>query len=241
MRQRARTSKPLGGVPECIVSFNAEVGRGGPAMCHSILQIIAAHPRVSVILLQESEGYVDDLRRAFGSWRVYAKDGWPESAQCPLMVKRSVYEPRTDYQQNWGTVRCQIGWIGPKEGIRHTGRTWTWVKVGGIYCLSLHRAWGGEGFMGNDRAYREEGHRLTAWIKDHSPAIVFGDTNTAWWARHPGSMRDIREAVHGRLIADQDRPGIDYALTTRLTATVRRSADVGSDHNPVVMSGIRLS
>jgi endonuclease/exonuclease/phosphatase family metal-dependent hydrolase len=234
--------KPLGGVPECIVSFNAEVGRGGVAMTRSIKQIIEAHPRVSVILLQESEGYVDDLRKNFKGWKTYAKKGWSESDNCPIMVKRTSYAPRMRYQQTWGTLKCDKGWIGPKAGKKHPGRTWTWVKVGGIYILSLHRVWGGEqDFKGNGAAYQEEARKLTGWIRNKdAPVIVFGDTNCGYHETHPHSMRDIRDNVRGKLIADEDKAGIDYALVKRLSAEVRRSGDVGSDHNPVVMSGIKV-
>lgn len=225
--------------PRCIVSFNGKVGRGGPAMVRSIKGIITDHPQVSVILLQESEGYVDDLRKHFKGWKVYAKAGWPESDNCPVMVKRTAYAPRVRYKKTWGTLSCGLGWDGP-HGQHHPGRTWTWVKVGGVYILSLHRVWGGEGFKGNDKAYREEGRKLTEWIKNHQPAIVFGDTNTAWTATHKGSMRDIRAAVKGKLICDEDNAGIDYALVTKLSAQVHRGKDYGSDHHCVAMSGISL-
>lgn len=235
--------KPLGGTPECIVSFNAQVGRGGPAMIRSVRQIIEAHPRVSVFLFQESEGYVDDLRKSFKGWKVYAKGGWPESDNCPIMVKRTAYLPRVKYQKNWGTLTCTRRWTGPKAGKRHPGRTWTWVKVGGIYVMSLHRLWGGEqDYKGNGDAYLEEARKLTEWtLNRQAPVIIFGDTNCGFDERHKGSMRDIREGVNGRLIADKDKAGIDYALTRKVTAEVRRSKDVGSDHNPVVMSGIKVT
>lgn len=227
--------------PEVIVSFNAEVGRGGKAAVHSIRGIIEDHPRVSVIALQESEGYVDDLRQTFKGWKTYAKAGWPESDNCPIMVKRSEYTPRTRYGKTWGTLKCNRTWIGPKAGLKHPGRTWTWVKVGGVYVLSLHRVWGGErDFKGNGAAYAEEARKLTEWIREHQPCVVFGDTNCGFYEKHDNSMRDIREAVNGLLIADDNEPGIDYALTKRVTGVVRRTKTYGSDHKAAVLNGIEV-
>lgn len=229
-------------LPDVVVSFNAEVGRGGPAMIKSVRGILEDHPSTDALLFQEAGGYVDDLRKAFGErWHIYAKSGWPESDNCPVMTRRQPGFPGRKYGGGWGTVRCHKGWVGPKAGLRHPGRTWTWVKVGKVYVLSLHRVWGGEqDFKGNGEAYLEEAKELTAWISRHQPCLVFGDTNTGYHETHPGSMRNIRARVKGKLVADEDNPGIDYALLKGVNAKVHRTVPYGSDHRAAVMNGIKL-
>jgi hypothetical protein len=234
-------------VPDTIVSFNAKVGRGGPAMIKSVREILDDHPHTDVLLFQECEGYIDDLRRAFTGpnkgWYVYCRDGWKESMMNPVMVRKATGFPKRTYGGGWGTIINKTPWIGPKHGLHHPGRTWTWVKVGKVHVVSLHRVTGGQ--AKNKQAYLEEARRLTRFFEAKRPeasVIVFGDTNTGYRDTHDGSMRDIRAEVEGRLIADQESPGIDYALTTRnVSATMQRTQQYGSDHKMVVMRGIKVS
>ena len=231
------------GIPDTIVSFNAKVGRGGKAVIQSTMEILDDNPGTDVIVYQEAEGYVDDLRRRFErGWNVYARGGRPESRMNPVMVRKHDAFPRRQYGAGWGVVSNNIDWIGPKHGLKHEGRTWTWVKVGQVYVMSLHRVTAGDGK--NKKAYQEEATRLINFMeRGNKPRniIVFGDTNTGYKATHDGSMRDIRAQVKGRLISDQQSPGIDYALTTAsIKATMQRTKQYGSDHKAAVMRGIKV-
>jgi hypothetical protein len=230
--------------PHTIISFNARVSRGDEAMIRSVKGILHDHAGTDVLLFQECAEYVDALRRTFSDdWIIYARDGWPESLHNPVMVRKDPGFPRRSYGAGWGTVRNKTRWIGPIHGLDHAGRTWTWVKVGTVYVMSLHRATDGDGQ--NRRAYLEEAGRLKEFMRrGQRPRhiIIFGDTNTAYRAKHPGSMENIRADVKGRLLVDTRDPGIDYALVTRnVAAKVNRTENYGSDHLAAVMRGVRLS
>jgi endonuclease/exonuclease/phosphatase family metal-dependent hydrolase len=230
-------------VPDTVVSYNTRVGRDGQDVVKSIRMILDQHPHTDVLCLQECEGYIEDLRRHFnGGWYVYCRAGWDESRMNPVMVRKSDGYPKRVYNKGWGTIINQAHWTGPVHGLDKPGRTWTWVKVGRLYVVSLHRATDGNGQ--NKRAYQEEARRLTRFFtakRADASVLVFGDTNTSMKASHRGSMRDIRSIVQGRLIADLQDPGVDYALTTRnVQAWVKRTKEYGSDHKAVVMRGISV-
>jgi hypothetical protein len=234
-------------MPDTIVSYNTKVGRAEQEVVASIRDILDDNPKTDVLVLQEAEGYVSALRRAFTGpnkgWYVYAQKGWSESRMNPVMVRKDPGYPKRDYEKGWDVLRNRTHWIGPVHGNDHPGRTWTWVLVGGLYVLSLHRATDGNGK--NKRAYWEEAQRLEAFFERGNgdrDIVVFGDTNTGLGATHDGSMRQIRHEVGGKLIADLDEPGIDYALTSRsVSGTVVRTRYYGSDHKAAVMRGITVS
>ena len=230
-------------VPDTIVSYNTKVARPGFEVVKSIRQILHDNPETDVLCLQEAQGYIDDLRRNFnGGWYLYAKSGWTESMQNPVMVRKKQGFPARDYTHGWGVVKNMRHWIGPKHGWDHPGRTWTWVKVGQLYVMSLHRATDGDGQ--NKRAYIEEAERLEGFMerRGQKPVVIIGDTNTGLHAQHPGSMQKIKEHVRGKLIADADDPGIDYALTSKgVEGIVHRTQHYGSDHQAAVMRRIRVT
>ena len=227
-------------IPDTIVSFNGKVGRGGNAMIKSVKDLLKDHPSTDVFCFQECEGYIEELRREFnGGWYLYVRGGWDESRMSPVMVRKAEGFPKREYGAGWGVVRNKLPWEHKK---RKPGRTWTWVKVGQVWVMSLHRVTDGNGE--NKRAYREEAKRLVNFMErgNDRSIIIVGDTNTGYRATHDGSMRDVRAQVGGRLIADQSDPGIDYALTSQhISAHMRRTKRYGSDHQAAVMSRIRLS
>lgn len=227
-------------IPDTIVSYNAHVGRRGHEVIKSVRDILNDNPETDVICFQESQTYVEDLRRAFnGGWYIYAKGGWTESMQNPVMVRRSW--AFREYGHGWGTVKNLKHWIGPVHDWDHPGRTWTWVKVGQLYVMSLHRATEGSGQ--NKRAYLEEAHRLEGFLERRGtkPVVIIGDTNTAPRADHLGSMQKITEHTRSKLIVDEEEPGIDYALTSKgVDGVLNRTKHYGSDHKAAVMKRIRV-
>jgi endonuclease/exonuclease/phosphatase family metal-dependent hydrolase len=228
--------------PDTIISYNAQVNRDIGAVVKSLRMMLRDHPHTDVVVLQEAQQYVDFLRKAFvGNWWIYGRKGRAEGLMNPVMVRKAINFPKRKWGPGWGTIANTTDWIGPKHGLKHEGRTWTWVLVGDVYVLSLHRATDGAGQ--NRKAYLEEAGRLTQFFEKRQgkDIIVFGDTNTGIGADHPGSMQRIREKVHGRLIADEPA-GVDYALTTRsITASVERTKTYGSDHKAAVMRGIKVT
>ena len=227
-------------IPDTVVSFNLEVGRGSEEAIESIRRLLDDQPSTDVLCLQEAENYAADLRKAFeGGWNFYAKEGWVESQNCPVMVrKQSGFPPRT-FGRGWGVVRNYTNWTGPLYGKEHPGRTWTWVKAGQVYVMSLHRCT--EGKDKNQRAYKEEATKLSLFMtmRTGKPLIIIGDTNTAPRAAHSGSMREIASQVGGRLVWDDREMSVDYALVSReVHGDVRRTESYGSDHKAAVMKKI---
>ena len=220
---------------DCIVSYNAKVNRHPAEVVTAIKRIIKDNPSIDVIVLQEAGEYVHALRGLKG-WKVYAKSGWRESMNNPILVRRRISIPKTVWGVNWGVIRCTIPWTGPKEGIKHPGRTFTWVKVGSTWIVSIHRVTGGR--EKNKKSYLEERDKISQFVwtrAKSSPCVVFGDTNTAYNANYDGSMQDLANRTGGRLVADKGDAGIDYALVKQLRAVVHRTKEYGSDHRAAVL------
>lgn len=222
--------------PDVVVSWNAKVGRKRRELLRNLAALID-DTRADVVGLQEAQQYVTVIRLRFGlRWRVYARTGWAESDNCPVMVRRRIrlYGKRP---HRWGVVRMERGWVGPKHHKPHPGRTWTWLRTHPM-ILNLHRATGGSGHRTNGPAYAEEGHRLTAFLRNrHCPVLALGDTNTQADDERPGSMLNVAELVRGELITDPLNAGIDYALGVRLLEDwrARRIGRYDSDHRALVL------
>lgn len=216
--------------PLVVLTWNAKVGRGSKVVCGNLRQLIRDNPDADVIHLQEAMNYVRRIRIAFAPlWRVYAPGGWEEAANSPVMVRRWRRPHIRREGSGWGWVRNREHWIGPKHGILHPGRTWTWVRVTGVACLSLHRVYGGQNR--NAKAYQEEWHRLTAFAKGRPRVFIAGDTNTPLTANWPYDMRSLAEELGGTILAPADERGPDYAVAVGLTGSCTRLGKYGSDHH----------
>lgn len=213
-----------------VSTHNLQVGRGWRAAARGLRELIADQ-EPDAIALQEAMNYAAALRLRFAlHWRfVAAPDEWAEARNCLLMVRRDVQQRRLRRRGAWGWVRNRIGWVGPKHGLRHPGRTWPWLIIDGVAVMCIHRVWNGRGK--SETAYREEGEALVEWAKEHpGPVLIIGDTNTSVHDFSPGSMRSVATLVDGRLAYDPDDPGVDYALSRGLDVTVRRRKRYDSDH-----------
>lgn len=214
-----------------IATWNTHVGRDPIEVIIGLRRLIH-DTRADVICLQEARGYVTALRLAFPTWRIYAKAGWPDSNHAPVMVRRSLRRGR-HYGTGWGTVRIEADWV--YAGTSKPGRTWTWVRVDGVYILSLHRIVSSRG--DNGESYLEEAHALREWFDEHGgPMVAFGDCNEGPRDTRPNTMLAISRKVKGTLASDRDEPGIDYALVRDLTCTVERTDTYGSDHRAAILT-----
>lgn len=212
-----------------VASWNCHVNRPATDVQAGLAALIK-DVQPDVICLQEAYQFTDMIRDRFEGYRLYAKQGWTQSDNCPVMIEAN--RDKKKYGETWGTLRCYTRWTGP-EGVNHPGRTWTWVKAGGIYIVSLHRCLGGHG--PNKDAYKEEFHVLQQFTRDaDGPVLIFGDTNTTHTADHPGSMKNLAERVKGELRYDRKQPGIDYGLQRGIKGTVKRTKEYGSDHKAAI-------
>lgn len=217
-----------------VVSWNAEVNRSDSEFRSGFDKLVAAH-NPAVVLLQEAGDYIDCLKNSYGNkWHVYAKTGWDESTNCPVLVRSSYNAKSYGDPNGWGTVRMSTGWEGP-NGHAHPGRTWTYCKVDGHWFLSLHRVTGGN--AKNKSAFHEEYDELVAWIGAHDdiPTLVFGDHNCHPGDRWKGASVLVAEAVHGNLA--HPGGGIDYAIRRNYRGSVTKGNAYGSDHQCVIWNG----
>lgn len=187
-----------------------------------------------VICLQEAQGYLDVLRNRFDcGWWTYAHKDWKESGHNPVLTRRDLYSQKHRGQADgWDTVRTTEKWVGPQGGS-HKGRTWTWVKVQGLWVMSLHRCTDGDGK--NKAQFGAEYDALCKWMRNHSPCVVLGDHNCGPKKTHPGASKLVAQAVGGACRYDDTDPGIDYALTLGRKGTLERGKPYGSDHGATLL------
>jgi endonuclease/exonuclease/phosphatase family metal-dependent hydrolase len=215
-----------------IVSWNAKVGRPNDEFERDLRELIADQ-KPDVICLQEAGKYTQVLRNKFTDWNTYARQGWSESDMNPVMVKKKPLWRKRKRGKGWDTLRTKTVWEGPQGG-EHTGRTWTWVQVGGMRIMSFHRCTGGKDK--NKAAFVEEARVVTPWIESNvKPTFVFGDHNCGPRQDHKGASHNIAQAVNGRVLFDAADPGIDYAIADGVKGTVRHlNKKYGSDHRAVL-------
>lgn len=223
-----------------IVSWNTKVGRGDDAIV-SALKSLIKDLNPDVICLQECKGYANAIRHEFGvnnggQWQVMFTNDWPEAQSNPVLVHKRYGHNEHGEPDGWNTLRTHKTWTGPQGGD-HQGRTWTWVKVGGIYVMSLHRATGMT--KGNKDAGQEEAATIEDWMRKKGldqRFVIIGDHNIGPKKDSPAwSSKQIALNVGGSVRFDKDDPGIDYAITRNVKAqNVARKQKYGSDHRAVV-------
>lgn len=210
-----------------VSTWNAKVGRSSWAVVRGLRELVRDQDPDVVLLCEVVPRYLRAIRLAFPRWRIYAKRGWPESRQCPVMERRSMGK-RLRYGKGWGTVRMAEPWAGPQGG-RHDGRTWTWIRRGGR-LMSTHRAWTGPGGK-NQRAHMEEAWTMARWLEAGGPAAALGDQNVRPGDRRAGSSQDIAKVTGGRVLYDRRDPRIDHAVAVGLDGSVEHGPKYGSDHH----------
>lgn len=185
-----------------------------------------------VVCLQEFKGYVGKARDRFGgNWFIYAHNDWAESNDNPVMVRKAGHEQaERDTKNGWDTLRTTTDWTGPQGGTHH-GRTWTWVKVSGVWVLSFHRCTGGKDR--NQRAFMEEYDTVVTWIGNHTPCLVIGDHNCGKSATFPGASKLIAQEVGGSL-SGHPEADIDYAIQTGVKGSLDVKGSQGSDHRAII-------
>ena len=214
---------------ERVLAWNAKVGRK-PTDVMAGLETLIESNDPDVVALQEFKGYVGQLRDRFaGKWWIYAHNDWPEANDNPVMVSHAFGQKHRGGEDGWNTLRTETEWTGPQGGD-HQGRTWTWVKVAGVFVLSLHRCTDGNGR--NSEAFTEEARHLTKWIRNHTPAVVIGDHNCGKGADFPGASRLVATDVGGRIKGIEDVP-VDYALEHGIKGTAKVLNGHGSDHRAI--------
>ena len=213
-----------------VVSWNAKVGRNAGSVMDGLGEILD-NTGCDVACLQEFGGYVAAARDTFGvDWYIYAQGGWDESQMNPVMVRKANHSKKQQgAESGWDVLRTTTTWVGPQGGS-HKGRTWTYVKVSGVWVMSLHRCTDGNGK--NQAAFKEESQALTKWMQGHSPCLVIGDHNcgpkaTYYWASKPTS-----QAAGGNV--SHPGGGVDYALQLGVKGDVVTKGKHGSDHAAVV-------
>ena len=212
-----------------VASWNCKVGRGDDAVGDGLRELIADHDP-DVICLQEGMHYVDMLRHRFDGWFVYARGGWPESDNCPVMVRKNGREKK-EYGDGFNTLRYTTKWVGPQGGA-HDGRTWTYVNVDGITVMSLHRCTGGKDK--NAEAFYDEYQKLTAFLKDREkPVVIFGDHNCGPSKTFKGASKNVATDTESKISHDG---GIDYVIRRGIKGTVKHGKAYGSDHECAVFT-----
>lgn len=212
-----------------ILCWNAKVNRPVGEVLDGLASLIdSTNPKV--VCLQEFKNYIKKARDRFSDdWFVYAHADWSESNDNPMLVRRDGHDQQTRGEKNgWDTLRTRKDWTGPHGNIHH-GRTWTWVKVSGMWVLSLHRVTGGDGK--NKAAFGEEFDVLTTWITNHSPCLVIGDHNCGPNATFPHASKLIASEVGGSISHDG---GIDYGIQRGVKGTVATKGKHGSDHPAIL-------
>lgn len=217
---------------ETVASWNCKVGRDPDTVVKKVKALID-DTGAQVVALQEAKQYTEALHRRFDEhFYVYAKTGWPESTNCPLLVRRGQGN-RQGYGQGWGTVRYTTPWVGPQGG-HHDGRTWHWALVNGYALMSLHRCTDGDGR--NSEAFQTEHDKLVAWIEAQElPVLILGDHNCGPKADYYGSSRRVAEHANGKVQAP-DGGHVDYAIKRDCPGSIRLGHAYGSDHEAVVFT-----
>lgn len=211
-----------------VVAWNMKVGRGRQALAD--LRRLVREQRPDALLLQEAMHYVRLIRVLFPGFRVYAPKGWPEAANCPVMVRRTVRRGIRK-RHGWTWVRNSERWTYAKYGVEHPGRTWTAVRVLGVWLLSVHRAPGGLG-RGNRLAGADEADALVDWFDEHAgPMFASGDVNHAAGRRGRDTSQHVARRAHAEVVGP---PGIDHGIARDLDVTWRLLEHYGSDHPAVL-------
>lgn len=216
--------------PLRVVVWNMKVGRGHRALAD--LRRLVRDQRPDALLLQEAMNYVRLIRVLFPAYRVYAPRGWSEAANCPVMVRRTV--PRGHRKRRgWSWVRCSERWTYAKYNVVHPGRTWTAVRVAGVWLLSVHRAPRGLSKL-NRHAGSEEAEQLVDWFDEHAGAMFAGgDMNHAAGRRGRDTSQHVARRMKGEVVGPV---GIDHGIARGLTATCRVLGDYGSDHDALLFT-----
>lgn len=213
-----------------VASWNVKVNRPNKDVTDGVKKVMD-NTGAKVICLQEASKYIGALKDRFGEhWFVYHTSGWDEAADDPVLVHRSMRDKHGAEDQAWGTLRYTTKWTGPQGGV-HQGRTWTWVKVGGLLVMSFHRCTGGKDQ--NADAFKVEHDKVVDFIKAQDmDVLVFGDHNCGAKADFKGSSFRIAEHVGGKT---RDDGGVDYAITRGCGGSVRDTDKMYvSDHSAVV-------
>lgn len=221
--------------PDRVVFWNAKVGRGRFRVMRDLAQLLR-DTDPDAVGLQEFGNYVMAARIRFAlNWRVFAERGWPDSDECPVMVRRRRFPRRPRGSRRWGTIHMRIGWTHKKP---KPGRTYTWAYAGVLVLLNGHRVT--HGWIVGDRnraAYREESERTSAFF-DANPGqsiLSVWDANTPVRAKTPGTPAAIAAQVGGHLIYDHDDPGVEYAIARGLRGRLRKLGHYGSDHRAALV------
>lgn len=223
---------PLLVAPGRVLSWNAKISRQPSEVMLGLANLIA-NTKPEVICLQECTQYTDEIRSRFGDqWYVYAQNDWHEANECPVMVsKRGHTRRKRGHGRGWDTLDTKIRWTGPEGGV-HKGRTWTYVKVGGVWVMSLHRATDLDGK--NRKACAEEHDRLVQWIGNHQPCLVIGDHNCSARADFPGASSKVAEHSRSTLAFESGAGLVDYAIQHGTQGEIRVKDKHGSDHAAVL-------
>lgn len=208
------------------LSWNTKVGRDAGKVARDLAGILDAQGHPHVVTLQEASGYIKALRKTIGGYRVIAAAGWKEAGQNVVLVRKDV--PVTPLT----TLRMKLRWVGPKHGLRHPGRTWPIVDIGGSKdwrIVGIHRV----PIRGkNPKAWSEEHAALVRLAKrpaSRSRALVLiGDQNAPAGDRDRLSPAALADDIGARVITTGAK--VDYALVRGATGTGNRHGDHGSDH-----------
>lgn len=219
------------------VVWNAKEGRNPDKVIAELDRWLAGREPHLVSLL-EAASYVKAVRRHYRRrYRVLAAYGWPEAGNIITLVRRDV--PLA----HWRTLRMKLGWIGPKRGKRHVGRTDHIIDLGRgrnavrWRFLVVHRVPGGPtgGVVTHGRnqpAYAEE-HRAIRRLGCRRGSlrrafVCDGDQNAEANDGHPLSPATLAEDLDCEVIETGAK--VDWAFARGCTGEGRAHRNVGGDH-----------
>lgn len=194
-----------------LVVHNVKVNRSPRRVVRTTRRMIA-NTRADVVALLEAGAYTQALRERLDGWRV-------QRVGDVLLLTR-----RTDPKPTVEAIAHDFAWVGPKAGIRKTGREHMLVDG---WLLIVHRITGGPSGP-NEDAYADESDLIRSTLTGLEVALCVGDQNAkaselaAWWRSH--GLSPVRTGAK-----------VDHGAARGLRVTGRRLLRFyGSDHTPVL-------
>lgn len=194
-----------------LIVHNAKVGRNPRRVVRATRRLLA-NTNADALALLEAGAYTQALREGLPNWRV-------QRVGDVLLLTRITYPcPRVE------AVSHDFAWVGPKAGIRKTGREHMLIND---TVLIVHRITGGPSGPNAD-AYADESDLIRATLTGLETALCVGDQNAkaaelaAWWRSH--GMQPVRTGAK-----------VDHGAERGLTVTGRKLfRRYGSDHSPAL-------
>lgn len=194
-----------------LIVHNAKVGRSPRRVVRTTRRLLT-NTRAHTLALLEAGAYTQALREGLPEWRVQ------RVGDVLLLTRKDAKRPDVE------AVSHDLAWVGPKAGIRKTGREHMLVDD---WLLIVHRITGGPSGP-NEDAFSAESDLIRTTLTGYETALCVGDQNAratelaAWWRSH--GMTPVRTGAK-----------VDHGAERGLTVTGRKLRRYyGSDHTPVL-------